>query len=399
MHQEFSFTRTELAGSLGDLGTILPLAMGMILINGLDGIGLFFVVGLFYLGSGFYFRITFPVEPMKVISAYAIATGLSASEIQVACLWMALLLALLGGTGLIDRLTSVIAQPIIRGVQLSTGILLLSQGIRLMLGTTSFQLLQGAPEPFLRLQQLGPLPLGLICGAIFGLLALLLLNNRRYPAALVLVGCGLLTGLALSSRSSLELIAPGFHLPKLLPFGLPSLEQASFAFLVLVLPQLPMTVGNAVAATRDLAVRYFGSGARRVSGRALCLSMAAANALSFLVGGMPLCHGAGGLASRYRFGARTGGSNLMIGVIFIAAALFFGPHLVTVVSLLPLAVLGVLLVFAGAQLGLAGLDLVDRGELFVVLLIVGITLASNLAAGFLVGVGVHWLVQRFKLKI
>ncbi len=60
----FRFNRMEFAGSLGDLGTILPLAIGMILINGLNPLGLFLAVGLYYIYSGLYFKVTSPVEPM-----------------------------------------------------------------------------------------------------------------------------------------------------------------------------------------------------------------------------------------------------------------------------------------------------------------------------------------------
>jgi len=37
----------ELAGSLGDLGTLLPMAIGMILINGLNPMGTFFRIRIF----------------------------------------------------------------------------------------------------------------------------------------------------------------------------------------------------------------------------------------------------------------------------------------------------------------------------------------------------------------
>ena len=112
--------------------------------------------------------------------------------------------------------------------------------------------------------------------------------------------------------------------------------------------------------------------------------MAFANGLSFLLGGIPLCHGAGGLAAHYSFGARTGGSNIIIGTIFLALALFFGPHALVLINLLPMSILGVLLIFAGSQLGLAILDMFARKDMFIVLTIVSVTLIQ-LAWGFLVG--------------
>ena len=127
--------------------------------------------------------------------------------------------------------------------------------------------------------------------------------------------------------------------------------------------------------------------------------MAVANFLSSTIGGMPLCHGAGGLAAHYRFGARTAGSNLMIGIIFIALAIFLGRHCLAIIYLLPLSVLGVLLLFAGSQLALMILDLKDRKELFVCLMILGITLAANLAAGFIAGIAIAYLLKWQKLNV
>jgi SulP family sulfate permease len=399
MNEHIKFNRMELAGSLGDLGTILPLAIGMILINGLNPTGLIMGVGLFYIFSGLYFKVTSPVEPMKVIGAYAVATGISASQIQASCLWIFLFLIIIGGTGVITLASRYIPRPVIRGVQLSTGVLLVSQGVHLMLGTSKFQTLSKAAEPYLSVQKMGWLPIGIIIGLVLGLLTLLLLENRRLPAALVVVGAGSLVGILLGTRQGLVQMQIGIYLPKLLPYGMPSGIDFSFALLVLVLPQIPMTLGNAVIANADLSNQYFPKDGARVTYRSLCISMALANLLSFFIGGMPMCHGAGGLASRYRFGARTAGSNLIIGAIFLMMALFLGFHSLAIIYTLPMAALGVLLIFAGAQLTLTLLDMQTRKELFVPILVLGTTLASNLAAGFLTGIAVAYILKWKRLTI
>ena len=399
MNAAFRFNRMELAGSLGDLGTILPLAIGMILINGLNPLGLFLGVGLFYVFSGLYFKVTSPVEPMKVIGAYAIATGITAAQIQASSLWIFLFLLIIGATGIITRIGRYIPKPVIRGVQLSTGVLLVSQGVKLMLGNSKFQALRGAAEPYLSIQNIGPVPLGIIIGGILGLLTLLLLENKRLPAAIVIVGAGLLTGVFFGTREGLQQIQPGLYLPRLMPFGMPATGDLTFALLVLVLPQVPMTLGNAVVANADLSLQYFPEDGHRVTYKALCISMALANLVSFFLGGMPMCHGAGGLASRYRFGARTAGSNLIIGALFILLALILGERIMGVIYLLPMAALGILLIFAGAQLSLTLLDVRTRKELFVAIIIVGITLSANLAAGFLVGIAVAYALKSEKLSV
>jgi SulP family sulfate permease len=398
MSERYRFDRNELAGALGDLGALLPIAMAMVLFNGLNPTGLFLSIGVFYIASGSFFGITVPVQPMKVIGAYAIATAMSAEQILASGLLMGVFLLLVGLTGAIDLIRKITPQSVIRGVQLSTGALLISGGVKFMTGTSQYQVLQNAAEPYLAVQSVGPIPIGLLIGVIAAVTTLLLLDNKKFPAGLIVVAGGLVVGLLLGARMSLDGFV-GIHLPRLLPFGLPEGPDFTFALFALVLPQLPMTLGNAALAYTDLSREYFGEQSAKATNRNACVSMALANFLSFSLGGMPLCHGAGGLAAHYRFGARTAGSNLMIGLLFAAAAILLGDRIVDALNLLPMAILGVLLVFAGAQLTLTIMDLSNRKDYFVATLILGITLASNLAAGFIVGMGVAQLLRWEKLSV
>jgi SulP family sulfate permease len=399
MSGKYRFNRMEIAGSLGDLGTLLPISIGMILVNRLDPVGLFFSVGLFFVLSGIYFGVTVPVQPMKVVGAYSIAMALSPGQITASGLLLGILLLAIGLTGLITVIGRYIPKSVVRGVQLSTGVLLMSQGVRFMVGTSKFQALQEASEPLLRIQHLGPVPLGIVIGVAGGFVTLRLLDNRRFPAGLLVVLVGLAFGAVLGTHEGFGSLRFGIYFPSWLPFGVPTGADFSFALLALVLPQIPMTLGNAVVAYADLSRDYFGDDSARVTYRGATISMGLANLLTSAVGGMPLCHGAGGLAAHYRFGSKTAGSNLVIGGVFLALALFLGPHAVAVIHLLPMAVLGVLLLFAGGQLSLTIIDLEARKDLFIALLILGITLASNLAAGFIVGtVAAHLLAsERFKV--
>jgi SulP family sulfate permease len=225
------------------------------------------------------------------------------------------------------------------------------------------------------------------------------LNNRKLPASLAVIGLGLFVGIVIGTHQGFESFGIQVGLTPLLPFGLPDKLDFTFVFFALVLPQTPMTVGNAVLANADLANTYFGAEARRVTGKALCISMALANAMAFLFGGIPMCHGAGGLAAHYRFGARTAGSNLMIGGLMLLAALLFSDHLMALFHLIPFAVLGVLLLFAGGQLALTIIDLETRSELFVCVVMLGVTLATNLAYGFCAGLLLFWIIRRQNLDV
>lgn len=336
---------------------------------------------------------------MKVIGAYAIAMGLSASQVAASGALIGLFLLIIGATGAVTFIGKYTPKAVVRGVQLSTGTLLVTQGVKFMVGTSKFQVLRQAAEPYLSLQSLGPVPIGIVIGIVGGVLTLLLLDNKRFPAGLLIVLGGLFMGLILGTHEGVDRLRLGLYIPKILPFGVPSSIDFSFALLVLVLPQIPMTLGNAVIANADLSREYFEADSKRVTYRAVCMSQGLANLLSFLVGGMPMCHGAGGLAAHYRFGARTAGSNIMIGAIFLILALFLGTHSLAVVYLLPMSVLGVLLIFAGSQLALTIIDLKDRKGLFVALVMLGITLATNLAVGFLVGIALAYALKSEGLTV
>lgn len=375
------------------------MAVGMIMINGLSTSGVFFSVGLFYIFSGLYYGVTVPVQPMKVIGAYAIVTAMSASQIMASAVLMGVFLLVIGATGTMRIIGKWIPTPVVRGVQISTGTLLMAQGVRFMVGSSKFQILRQAAEPYLSVQSLGPIPIGIVIGIIGGVLTLLLLDNKRFPAALLVVLLGLGVGLVAGTHQGFDKLRLGISMPSILPFGIPTGADFTFAVLVLVLPQIPMTLGNAVIANADLSRQYFEEDSKRVTYGALCISMSLANFLSFLVGGMPLCHGAGGLAAHYRFGARTAGSNLMIGVAFVLLAVFLGVHTLAVVYLLPMSILGVLLLFAGSQLALTIIDMKERKDLFVALVMLGITLASNLAIGFGVGIAVAYALKSERLTV
>ncbi|MCF6249586.1 MAG: putative sulfate/molybdate transporter, partial [Desulfobacula sp.] len=253
--QSDKFNRQEFAGSLGDLGTILPIAIGMILVNGLNPAGLFFSVGVFYILTGLYYGVTVSVQPMKVIGAYAIVTAATSGQVLAASLLIGLILLLLGITGTIDVIGKYTPKSVIRGVQLSTGTLLMAQGVKLMIGASKLQHLHEVAEPYLRIQSIGPIPIG-VTG---GILTLFLLDNKKLPAGLVIVVLGLVIGLTAGTRQGFSSLEFGLHFPQWLPLGFPTKLEFVVAFFTLVLPQLPMTVGNAVKTDKLISKCFFAS--------------------------------------------------------------------------------------------------------------------------------------------
>ncbi|MCL0037503.1 putative sulfate/molybdate transporter [Thermodesulfovibrionales bacterium] len=395
-YKRFAFNMPEFSGSLADLGILLPLAIGMIVVIGLDPTGVFFMVGAVYLLCGLYYGVTMPVQPMKMIGAYAIAMGFAAGTVAASGLLIGLFMLFIGVTGAIHFVGKYIPTSVIRGIQGTVGVLLAAEGIKFILGATRFQ--EVMVEPHLILQAIGPIPISLILGVIAVGIVFLLLENKRIPAALVVIVGGMLVGAFMGTHEGMDKIEL-FHFPQILPLGMPSLDMMVVALTALTLPQIPLTIGNAVIASTDMAKRYFGDNAKRVNYKSISISMGLGNIAAFTVGGMPMCHGAGGLAAHYRFGSRTAGTNVIIGAIFLVLALLFGEHALAILYLLPFSFLGALLIFAGVELALMILDVKKRTDLFVALTMIATTLATNLAIAFAVGLILAYAFKTEKFKI
>ncbi len=390
----YRFDRVEFAGSLGDLGTLIPLSIALITVTHLNFTAVFLLAGLFYLATGLYYRLPIPVQPLKVVSAIAIAfpEKISLSVMSAAGLLFGALLIFLAFTGIIDKLAKFFTKPIVRGIQLGLGFILVMKGISFI------------REPELFLHESGEahlvvgVPVNLLIGIAAVILVLFLLSSRRFPAALVVVTAGIAVGIPFGSFQGMEW---GFG-PMPVEFFYPDSNDFFTALFLLVIPQIPLTIGNAVIGTTDTARNLFGTGKEttRVSNRNFSLSMGLANMVVGFVGAMPMCHGAGGLAAHYRFGARTGGSNIMIGLVFIMIALLFGRTGVPLLASIPNAILGVLLLFAGLELALLVRDVREREDLFIAFLIAGIGLATtNMSIAFASGIIVSQLLKWGNIKI
>ncbi len=372
------------------------MGMGMVLINGLDASGFLLPVGVVYVYSGLYFGITSPVQPMKVIGAYALANAVSNEQIQAASLLAACVFLFIGVSGIADFAGRKTPLAVVRGVQTAIGLMLIDQGARFIFGISIYQQQMGTQEPYLSLQAVGGAPIGLILGGLGLILVMLLRKSKRYPAMLLLIASGMMVSLIVGPSDAIQSVAFGFHPPMLLPDGWPPLSDFVIALSALVLPQVPMTLGNAVIAQADLSKKYFGEASSKVTYKALCLSLGVCNLLVFLFGGMPLAHGAEGLAARYRFGARSAGSNLFIGLIFILSALIFGDRVMAVLGLIPLSILGVLLMITGLELVLNFRDLKHPQNVCMAVLVIALTFFFNLTIGFIAGLITAWILNFYR---
>ncbi len=390
----YRFDRVEFAGSLGDLGTLIPLSIALITINGLSFTPVFLLVGVFYFATGLYYRLPIPVQPLKVVSAIAIAfpQKISLPVMSATGLLFGAVLIVLAFTGFIDRLARLFTKPVVRGIQLGLGFILVMKGIAFI--RRPDLLLRGAGDTV----SAGGVPVNLIVGVAAVVLVLFLISSRRFPAALAVVATGIAVGIPFGSFRGVEW---GFG-PTDMAYYMPGAEDFLAALFLLVIPQIPLTIGNAVIGTTDTARSLFGTGIEtaRASNRSFSLSMGLANIIAGFVAAMPMCHGSGGLAAHYRFGARTGGANILIGLLFILIAVAFGRIGVSLLSSIPNAVLGVLLLFAGLELALLVRDVKERGDLFIAFLIAGIGLATtNMSIAFAAGIIVSRLLKWGRIEI
>jgi MFS superfamily sulfate permease-like transporter len=378
-----TFDLQEWSGAFGDLGLLIPIVAALVLTNGFNATSVLLVFGVAYILSALYYRLPMPVQPLKAMAAIAIAQGLGADVMSAGALLMAALLLTLAVTGLIEPISRLFTRPVVRGIQAAVGLLLIKAAFKMSI---SGEVLEGRGELFLSLGTQVPASV-LIALAALGIMALALWK-RGLPTALMVLAFGVLVGLALGSAGAIANVAPGPEVPSL---ALPSGGTLATAFVLLVIPQVPLTIGNACIACTDTARGYFGQGASRVTRRSLLTTMGTANLFAGAIGGMPICHGAGGLTAHYRFGARSAAAGLIIGSLLVVLALGFGSGAVQLFGLIPYPVLGVMLGVVGAQHALLARDCRRLDEISVVVTVALLAIVlGNLAIGFAAGIALHF---------
>lgn len=332
-------TSGDVAGAVADLGIFVPLSAALVLVNGLDAGSVLIAAGLLVVSAGVAFGIPFPVQPLKALTALAVAQELSPDVIHAAGLEIGAVLVLLTLTGAADRLSLVFTRPVIRSLQLGVGTLLVVSAVRLV---------RRPPVVFEH-------PTSATWGIVLAVLTLgavgLAAWKRWYLLTAGVLAVGTLVSW-LAARPQLGEVR--LHAPD---FGLPAWDVFGTAFVLLVIPQLPLTYGNAVVGVSDLAQEHFRTAARRVTPGRVALSCGVGNVVSALAGGMPMCHGSSGLSAHVRLGARTAGMNVLLGGTFLTLGVVFSNQVLTLFGLLPAWALAGFLAYAGIRHAMLVLDL------------------------------------------
>lgn len=350
------FNRQELAGAFGDIGTDFPLIVGMILAAGLHTPGVLIVFGLMQILTGLIYRMPMPVQPLKAMATLVIAQKIAGPVLLGAGIAIGIVMLLLSVSGLLTWLGRVVPRPVIRGIQFGLGLSLCSLAFREYIpssGTT-----------------------GYVLAAISFLLIVFLLRNKKYPAALAVIILGIVYASFSSVNFSELKQAFGLTMPQA---TLPEWNDIWKGFLLLAIPQIPLSLSNSILATRQVITDLYPE--RSIDLRKIGITYAAMNLLSPLAGGIPVCHGAGGMVGHYTFGGRTGGSVVIYGLLYVLLGLFFGQGFHQLVNVFPLPVLGTILLFEGIALIMMIGDTVSERKDFMLVILVGL-MAFGLPYGF-----------------
>lgn len=372
------FDRGECAGAFGDLGTLVPFLLAYITIVGVEPAGMLLAFGIAFIGAGAVFRTPFPVQPMKAIGAVAITGAaqtavITPEAVAVAALATGFIWLVIGATGTADRVARWVGRPVVIGIVLGLGLAFMLDGTRMM-------------------------AMGIWLAAPLLIATILLLSNRALLAMILILAVGAAWAVLADPAvgAALGRVDAGFKLPSW-PFHDLTWEAVFVGVVLLALPQVPLTLGNAIIAPVEFNNREFPD--KPANERQVAISTGVMNTLGSLIGGVPMCHGAGGMAAQVSFGARTGGAPIILGVLLVMLALLFSESVATLLQLFPLPALGVMLFLAGVQLALGSCDFSrDKGERFVTLGTAALSV-WNVGVAFVFGIAVLAIVRRGWLRL
>jgi MFS superfamily sulfate permease-like transporter len=367
------YNRMEWAGAFGDIGTLIPFVVAYITIVGVDPLGLLFMFGISKICAGLYYKTPIPIQPMKAIGAAAVAGGISPGELFGSGITTGLFWLIVGVSGTVKWVSKLAAKPVVRGIMLGLGLSFVLEGVNRMLTA--------------------PVLAGIALAATY-----LLLTNPKIPAMFVLLIIGVVSAVVMDPQllSELAKINVAFKFPALSLHTM-TWDDIVKGTLLFTLPQIPLTLGNAVIAIAAENNDLFPD--RPVTEKKMAISQGIMNLIGPLFGGAPMCHGAGGMAGHVRFGAKTGGALVILGSIVIVIALFFSDSISIIFKIFPNAILGVILFFAGAELALVVRDIGDSKTDFYVMLVVAGFAMWNMGAAFIVGVILYNALKRDWIRV
>jgi hypothetical protein len=382
---------SEISGSVGDLGTFLPIVTALTIAHQISLPATLIFTGVFNILNGFCFGVPLPVQPMKAIAAVALLKSLTAGETQAAGVFVSISIMFLGVTGLLSWFTSAIPVPVIKGIQVGAGLsLMISAGAK-----ATHDLSWTRPSWDDNYLWVVFAFVCMLASAVF----------PRTPYALLIFILGLVMA-SIQLSFDHEGRVPHFRFWQ--PYTqFPNLSEWKVGILEAGIGQLPLTTLNSIVAVIHLCADLFpDTPGPTPSATSIGLSVALMNLIGCWFGAMPVCHGSGGLAAQYRFGARSGSAVIILGIFKLLVGAFFGETLVGLLQTFPTALLTVMVLAAGMELASVGESLnttksrdieknpdeaESRRRWTTMLVTTGLLVAfKNDAVGFAGGMLCHW---------
>lgn len=336
----------EISGSLGDLGTLLPLMIAMSRNGSVDFSSTLVFSGLANIFTGIWFGIPLPVQPMKAIAAVAISQNFNQEETAAAGLFVGISVLVLSATGSLQVLKRIVPDSVVKGIQMGAGLSLIISA-----GTSLLKPLDWT-TPYYDNKVIA-------LAAFLFLIVANVVDRIPYALILTLVGLSIAT---ISGDIALGSSTPTFAIwqPKLL---VPSGRAWPVGVIGAGLPQLPLTTLNSVLAVSCLAGTLFPDYPPTPSTTSLGVSVGLANVIGCWFGAMPICHGSGGLAGQYRFGARSGASIVLLGAFKLFLGLLVAATVEPLLGRFPKSLLAMMVLAAGVELAKVGHDVRKKHHL------------------------------------
>jgi hypothetical protein len=370
IRQRAQFNLQEISGGFGDLGTFIPLSVSLVLVCGMDAGSLLFWAGLFNIITGLVFGLPIPIQPMKAIVAVAIAEKLSTGQIAAAGIGTALCLLLLCPKDWLSKLTKIIPNELVRGIQVGVGIKLIIKGLA-YIGNGDLS----RPSNWLLI----------ITGVIIIGAGL---KTSKIPAAFLVFSMGL-AGVYIANPNLYSELNFGWNG---LALTIPETGDWISGFTKGAIPQIPLTLLNSVIAVCALSGTLFPG--KKIPEKKMALSVVFMNLIGCWFGAMPMCHGSGGLAAQYRFGGRTGGCVIVVGILKMIVGIAFGSAVITFLAGYPVVLLGLLLIVSGSELSRSLFNNKKAVEYIVCIVTALLIVKFNTVVGLAAGVSFRWIVVK-----
>jgi len=359
------FSLREFGGAFGDWGTLIPFIIGFVLIVGFNPAGIFLCLGITNIILGIKYNLPLPVQPQKTIATVALSQNWTPSMVISTGFGTGIIWTVLGFSKKLNKIVERVPTTAVRGIQL---------GLGLILGWAAILLFTD----------------NIILGIIAVAIILVLIKNKRIPSAIILMFMGFFiifyTGAVIASDVIFQL--PTFT------FYIPNWQDLIIGMLLAGIAQLFLTLTNVMIATVSLAKDLFPEKEDAIDANSLAFNMGVMNLINPFIGGIPLCHGSGGLAAQYAFGARSGGSMIFEGILEIILGLFFSHALFLLFTTFPKAILGAMLLYTAFLLGRIAFKEFNLKTIPIIIISAILCFFINITLGFIVGLVLYLIFKK-----